>query len=147
MEEVLTSIKTRRKMMGYRSDVAYTIRFTSDHDTNNLQSFYTFLAEAKTDPRCAIALSEVEVDEKRQRFTFSDNSVKWYESYPDVMSHAALFELAREWAQQMEEGKLNCTIGAMFLRVGEDTNDIEENVAGDYDHEWINVSRSINTDW
>ena len=61
--------------MGYRSDVAYTIRFTSDHDTNNVQAFYTFLAEAKTDPHCAVALSEVEVDEKRQRFTYSATDV------------------------------------------------------------------------
>ena len=147
MEEVLTSIKTRRKMMGYRSDVAYTIRFTSDHDTNNVQSFYTFLAEAKTDPRCAVALSEVEVDEKRQTFTYSATDVKWYESYPDVMSHAALFELAREWAQQMEEGKLNCTIGAVFIRVGEDSADIDERTAGDYDGDWVRVKREIITDW
>lgn len=133
--------------MGYRSDVAYTIRFVDDHDTNNVQSFYTFLLEAKADPRCAIALSEVEVDEKRQRFTFSADDVKWYDGYPDVVSHTALFNLARDWAQQMEEGKLSCTMGAMFIRVGEDTNDIEETVVGDYDWDWVRVSRSINTDW
>ena len=52
--------------MGYRSDVAYTIRFVDDHDTNNHQSFFTFLAEAKADPRCAIALCEVAINEKRQ---------------------------------------------------------------------------------
>ena len=32
--------------MGYRSEVAYTIRFTSD-DERAKQSFFTFLAEAK----------------------------------------------------------------------------------------------------
>ena len=133
--------------MGYRSDVAYTIRFTSDHDTNNVQSFYTFLLEAKANPHCAVALSEVEVDEKCQRFTFSADSVKWYDGYPDVVSHTALFNLARDWAQQMEEGKLNCTIGAMFIRVGEDTDDIEQFVVGEYDWDWMSVCREIVTDW
>jgi len=133
--------------MGYRSDVAYTIRFVDDHDTNNAQSFYTFLAEAKTNPHCALALSEVEIDEKRQRFTFFAESVKWYESYPVVISHTALFNLAESWSQQISEGKLNCKIGAIFIRVGENTSDIDEFVAGDYDWDWMSVSRQIVTDW
>jgi len=133
--------------MGYRSDVAYTIRFTDDHDTNNVQSFYTFLLEAKADPRCAIALSEVTVDEKNQRFMFSADSVKWYDGYPDVRSHTALFAKAQDWAKQMEEGKLNCTMGAIFIRVGEDTDDIEVTVVGEYDWDWMSVTRGIITDW
>ena len=76
--------------MGYRSDVAYTIRFVDDHDTNNEQSFYTFLAEAKANPQCAIALAEVEIDTKRQRFNFSAEGVKWYENYPEVISHKSI---------------------------------------------------------
>jgi hypothetical protein len=133
--------------MGYRSDVAYTIRFTDDHDTNNVQSFYTFLLEAKADPRCAIALSEVTVDEKNQRFMFSAESVKWYEHYSDVISHTALFKLAESWSQQISEGNLSCTMGAIFIRVGEETNDIDEFVAGDYDWDWVRVTRGIVTDW
>jgi len=133
--------------MGYRSDVAYTIRFVDDHDTNNDQSFYTFLAEAKNNPKCQIALAEVEVDYKRKRFSFTANSVKWYESYPDVMSHTALFDQAKDWCQQYLEGKLNCTIGMIFIRVGEDSNDIEEHAHGEYDWDWMSVSRQIITDW
>ncbi len=133
--------------MGYRSDVAYTIRFVDDHDANNEQSFYTFLMEAKANPRCAIALAEVDIDYKRKRFSFTADSVKWYESYPDVDSHNALFEQAKEWVQQYLEGKLHCTIGAIFTRVGEDSNDIEESAWGDYDWDWISVSRQIITDW
>ena len=133
--------------MGYRSDVAYTIRFVSDHDTNNNQSFYTFLMEAKANPKCQIALSEVTIDHKKQAFYFSANDVKWYESYPDVASHEALVHLAEEWSCQVSEGKLNCKIGAMFLRIGEEAKDIEERFSGDYDHEWMSVSRQIITDW
>jgi hypothetical protein len=133
--------------MGYRSDVAYTIRFIDDHDTNNEQSFYTFLAEAKTKPECAIALSEVVVDSARKRFTFSATDVKWYESYPDVSSHHALLELAKDWSEQVFDGKLHCRIGSAFVRVGEDATDIEEVFAGDYGYDWINIERKINTDW
>jgi hypothetical protein len=134
-------------VMGYRSDVAYTIRFTDDHDTNNTQSFYTFLAEAKLKPQCAIALAEVVIDERRQRFTFNADDVKWYDSYPDVMSHHALLELAGDWAKQVFEGKLHCRIGSVFVRLGENTDDIEELFEGDYGYDWIQIERRINTDW
>jgi hypothetical protein len=63
--------------MGYRSEVAYTIRFVNDHDTNNEQSFYTFLMEAKANPKCQIALSEVAIDHKKQTFNFYASDVKW----------------------------------------------------------------------
>ena len=133
--------------MGYRSDVAYTIRFTDDHDTNNVQSFYTFLMEAKANPKCQIALAEVEVDEKKQAFYFTATDVKWYESYPEVASHEALVDQARSWIQQCLEGKLNCTIGVIFTRVGEDSNDVEEIAEGEFDWDWVRVSRQIITDW
>ena len=133
--------------MGYRSDVAYTIRFTDDHDTNNEQSFYTFLLEAKANPQCQIAIAEVEIDHKKQMFTFSARDVKWYENYPDVISHMALVKQAEDWAKQVREGTLHCSIGSMFLRAGEETNDNEERCHGDYDWEWIRVSRQIITDW
>jgi hypothetical protein len=133
--------------MGYRSDVAYTIRFVDDHDTNNVQSFYTFLAEAKLKPQCAIALSEVVIDERRQWFTFVANDVKWYDSYPDVASHHALLELAADWAKQVFEGKLHCRIGSVFVRVGENMDDIEELFEGDYGYDWIQVERRITMDW
>ena len=133
--------------MGYRSDVAYTIRFVSDHDTNNVQSFYTFLAEAKSKPECAIALSEVTVSDKHQAFYFTANDVKWYDRYPDVSSHTALIDLARDWAQQSHEGKLHCRIGVAFVRIGENHDDIEEILEGAYNYDWVNVERKINTDW
>jgi len=133
--------------MGYRSDVAYTIRFVDDHDTNNIQSFYTFLAEAKIKPECAIALAEVTIDEKNQRFTFTATDVKWYESYPDVDSHTALIDLAGDWAAQAHEGKLHCRIGVVYVRIGENLDDIEEIHAGDYNYDWIQVERRLNMDW
>jgi hypothetical protein len=134
-------------VMGYRSDVAYTIRFVNDHDTNNEQSFYTFLLEAKANPKCQIALSEVDIDYKHKAFNFIANDVKWYESYPDVQSHTALFDQAKSWVKQYLEGKLNCTIGVIFTRIGEDSTDVEEIAEGEYDWDWIRISRQIITDW
>ena len=133
--------------MGYRSDVAYTIRFVDDHDTNNEQSFYTFLLEAKANPKCQIALAEVEIDHKKQEFNFVAISVKWYENYPEVDSHMALVKQAEDWSCQVSERKLHCKIGSMFVRIGEEANDIEERFNGDYDHEWMSISRQIITDW
>jgi hypothetical protein len=133
--------------MGYRSDVAYTIRFVHDHDTNNEQSFYTFLMEAKNNPKCAIALSEVEVNYDRKEFNYTATNVKWYESFPEVASHEALVALAEEWVSQMRDGKLLCSLGVMFLRVGEDSDDNEQRFNGDYDYDWMHMSRQIITDW
>lgn len=133
--------------MGYRSDVAYTIRFVSDHDTNNEQSFYTFLMEAKANPRCAIALSEVAIDHKHQRFNFNAEDVKWYDNYPDVDSHNALFAQARDWVQQTLDQQTHCSLGAIFTRIGENTDDMEEIAVGDYDWDWVRISRQIVVDW
>jgi len=139
--------RKKEVQMGYRSDVAYTIRFTDDHDTNNEQSFYTFLLEAKSNPKCQIALAEVDVNNKKQMITFTANDVKWYDSYPDVDSHNALFEQAKSWSEQMAKEKMFCRIGAIFMRIGENTDDIEEIAVGDYDWEWMRISRQIITDW
>ena len=140
--------------MGYRSDVAYTIRFVSDHDEKNKQSFYTFLAEAKAKAATAPCFSESSwgrggddgfiVDEARCRINFSADDVKWYESYPDVACHDALIELAGEWVND-EDNKSE--IAFMFVRIGEENDDIEERCGGDYDYDWVQVHRSIERDW
>ena len=136
--------------MGYRSEVAYTIRFTSDHDEKNRQSFYTFLAEAKSKAATAACFteetgqwSEFEVDEKRFRINFFAEGVKWYESYEDVKCHEALVSLAKEWADESD----NPEIGFKFVRIGEDDDDIEQKEGGDYDWSWLSVHRSVERDW
>jgi hypothetical protein len=135
--------------MGYRSDVAYTIRFNSDHDENNKQSFFTFLAEAKAKAATAACFLEREwvefvVDEARFRINFAVDGVKWYESYEDVKCHEALLDLAAEWANDEDN---NSGIGFMFVRVGEENDDVEQRYGGEYDHGWLDVHRSISRDW
>lgn len=130
--------------MGYRSDVAYTIRFVSDHDEKNKQSFYTFLAEAKSKAATAPCFNEVEVDEVRLRINFSADDVKWYPSYPDVACHEALLDLADEWANDESN---NSEIAYRFVRIGEEPEDIESKTNGDASWDWVNVHRAIERDW
>jgi hypothetical protein len=128
--------------MGYRSDVAYTIRFEGDEDEKNRQSFYTFLAEAKCKDEYKIALDEVDIDEKELCINYEVSGVKWYDSFPEVESHKKLFALAEEYCSS-----LTCPIAGKYIRMGEETDDIEESSFGDYDYDWLYVSRQILTSW
>ena len=131
--------------MGYRSDVAYTIRFNSDDDELNKQSFFTFLAEAKTKEDYVLALvdSTMHIDEVRCRFEFSADNVKWYEGYPDVDSHMTLLKLADDWIAN----EIQPCIGYVFMRIGEEPTDIEELYRGKNEWDWIQVSRQLVLDW
>ena len=135
--------------MGYRSDVAYTIRFVSDDDTKNKQSFYTFLAEAKSRATTASCFSddhwaEVEIDETRLRINFAVDDTKWYPSYPSVACHEALIDLADEWAN--DDANFS-EIAYRFVRIGEEPEDIETKTGGDAGWDWVNVVRAIERDW
>ena len=136
--------------MGYRSDVAYTIRFVGEDAEKNKGSFYTFLAEAKANAATAPCFNEIErgwaefeVDEKKYHINFSTDDVKWYESYADVQCHEALLSLASEWA----EGENPSDIAYRFVRIGEEPEDVEERQGGEYETWWVQVSRSISRDW
>jgi hypothetical protein len=135
--------------MGYRSDVAYTIRFTADHDEKNKQSFYTFLAEAKARAATARCFgdgwrADVEIDETRLRINFAADDVKWYPTYLDVRCHEALIDLADEWANDESN---NSEIAYRFVRIGEEPEDIEVRANGNADFDWVNVVRAIERDW
>ena len=135
--------------MGYRSTVAYTIRFTGDNDTAVEQSFYIFLAEAKNKFPSALNDECLKVDEENYALNFFAESVKWYEDYDDVKCHEGLVSLAREWCSETDvpvKGN-NEYIGGIFLRIGEETDDIVEDYFGEYDFQWMQISRSIFVDW
>ena len=137
--------------MGYRSDVAYTIRFVHDDDTNNKQSFYTFIAEAKANAATAACFneeakewSEFVVDEAKFRINFHADHVKWYESYADVQCHEALISLAKEWDEDEDN---HSHIAYAFVRIGEEDDDIETRLNESADWDWVRVERSISRDW
>jgi len=142
--------------MGYRSAVAYTIRFvpTQDdfiqqHKSACKDSFYTFLAEAKANDETALCFDETEpvnikdrsegfyIDEENMRIDFLAWHVKWYSGYKDADCHEALFSLANDWADD------NDYIGGVKVRIGEELDDNESDVIGTGDNEWLDIGRSI----
>jgi hypothetical protein len=147
-------IKGRSIDMGYRSTVAYTIRFTPvitdeseyDEDLNKCkESFYTFLAEAKVKYSGALEDSGMNIDESNMAINFLAYDVKWYETYEDVIVHENLISLSKEWADEGETA--NKHIGGIFLRIGEEMDDMIEEGWGEHDWEWMRIHRSIEVDW
>lgn len=138
--------------MGYRSIVAYTIRFTAqsngvdsptDEELKQCKaSFYTFLAEAKSKFSGVFDDEGVVVDEGNLAINFLAEDVKWYEDYEDVKAHTALYELSQSWAE--DENK---HIGGIFMRIGEEIDDVVQEAWGEHDWDWMSMSRQIVVDW
>lgn len=140
--------------MGYRSNVGYTIRFT-DVGTMTL-----FLEEAKS-KGLHVALDECDIVQNKQldkyQINFYNEGVKWYESYDEVKAHTDLLELVQDWCATARERHIRETgepmphdaypLGFIFVRVGEDTSDIEEDCGGDYDWGWLRAERRVVGDW
>ena len=142
--------------MGYRSTVAYTIRFLpplKDEPERGITAencratFYTFLAEAKASEETAGALrdEDMKVDEENLAIHFFAEGVKWYESYEDVKCHESLIDLSKEWADDGDCS--NPYISGAFARIGEDLEDVVEEVWGEGCYDWISVHRSMSCDW
>jgi hypothetical protein len=62
---------------------------------------------------------------------FTATSVKWYDSFPEIQHFVKFLEEVRELEYQYE-----------FIRLGEDTDDIEDDCTGDANN-YLSVSRSI----
>ncbi len=98
--------------MGYRSDVAYVIKF----DDIAQRDAFVVLMRAKNDALITQALDEINHDDNKYPIiTFSCESTKWYDSFPDVRAHHALMDQAHELYGA----------GYRFVRIGEDANDID----------------------
>ena len=134
--------------MGYRSDVAYTIRFETE------ENYRLFITEAKVKDLGSCFSDdtsnwdEAECDDARWRIDFKAQDVKWYESYPDVQKHEKLIEQAEAWCKDDEHLSANSEkwryrLGFVFVRVGEDDNDIERRDGGQTNYDWLYVTREI----
>lgn len=138
--------------MGYRSDVAYTIRF------KDVGAMTLFITEAK-DKGLEKALDECDIVQDKFQINFSAEGVKWYDSYPEVQAHQALIKLAKDWCEGDRHEHTRQTgdstymageeykLGFIFAAVGEDTNDCEEDCDGDSDWDWLRVERRVVGDW
>ena len=161
--------------MGYRSDVTYIIAFPDD------QRMYSFIAQAKVLSNTEILQSDVAqtdlakwgdmeealnecaviprniVSPDPAMIFFSAEAVKWYPSYPDVMSHESLLALAEVNLRGFQTHRIplsgrdqrsgyNMTpIATRFIRVGEDTEDVEIIDKGScWLEDYIGIRRSVN---
>lgn len=122
--------------MGYRSDVAYVIKFDSIEHRDN----FVTLMKMKNEQALTEALEETTYDHKTDPIiTFECQSVKWYESFPDVQAH-----------HQLMDGAANLFDGEYrFVRVGENHDDVEVQEQGDhYDlWEYVDPVTSIRTNF
>lgn len=110
--------------MGYRSDVAYVIKFKSFDD----REAFIALMLAKNDPNIYQAVNETKYDYKEEPLiAFEVNDVKWYPDFPDVQAHEQLYKDAHQYFEA----------DYRFLAIGEDgaeTFDEVDNNGGMYDY-------------
>lgn len=125
--------------MGYRSDVAYKIKFTDEGQWN------VFLLEAKSKPETRLCFEDesLVVVHDKQEIRFHIEGVKWYPDYGDVKCHHSLFELCDEYNERGD--KYVCEW--LFRRVGEDEDDIESQSGGEPDWDCIELVRYLRVEW
>ena len=77
--------------MGYRSDVAYVIKF----DDIQTRDAYVTLMLGNENPHVRAAIEECNYNHTRDPIiTFRDDDVKWYNSFPEVIAHKFICENA-----------------------------------------------------
>ena len=128
--------------MGYRSDIAYKIKFEKKED------FWGFIAESKLDPDTALCFDKEEnegnfvVDEEKFEITFLAEGWKWYDEYPEVKCHEALWEKAEE-----RSNALNVEVDGAWCRIGEESDDVNERYFGNDPYDMVRISRQVVVDW
>jgi hypothetical protein len=122
--------------MGYRSDVAYVIKF---NDIETRDNFVTLML-AKNDKWITQALDECEYGyDDDPIISFNEEGVKWYESFDDVQAHHAIMREAVEIYKE-KGGRFR------FIAVGEDGQEEfdEDDNAGDL-YEYITTTHAVIT--
>lgn len=122
--------------MGYRSEVAYVIRF-KDKEQREL---FVALQRAKADKHINEALNEM-IELEEDKLAYHADSVKWYDSYEEVQAHEKLMGEALELFNEDQD-----ITGYRFIRIGEEYEDVVVEDHGDSDELWeyLDVQRSIN---
>jgi len=120
--------------MGYRSDVAYVIRF----ETAEQRDTFVELVKHRNDDMTQ-ALIECETEYEEPIITFEVQDVKWYSDYKEVRAHQALMDWSIE---------LYANAGWRCIELGEDGAE-EEHQGGDCDDlgDYIYTSHAINTEF
>lgn len=116
--------------MGYRSDVAVMIT------AENKENFKKYLEELKNDPLLKQLVSYGKMaDNGRDGIRLNWESIKWYDTFgtfPEINA----FE---EWLDKIVEDE---ETSYHFVRIGEDLEDVEENIEGDPKY-WVYITRQL----
>ena len=121
--------------MGYRSDVAYVIRF----NTTEQRDTFVELVKHRNDEHWTNAINECETNYEQPIITFEASDVKWYDSFDEVKAHNDIME----WAVELYEGA-----GWRIIQLGEDGQE-EVNQEGECDdlYDYLYTSHSLNTEF
>ena len=120
--------------MGYRSDVAYVIRFATEEQRDT----FVQLVKHRNDDWTQ-AILECETEYVQPIITFETSDVKWYDDYEDVRAHHALLD----WAVELYP-----EAGYRIIQLGEDGQE-ECNQGGECDDLWdyLYTSHALNTEF
>ncbi len=123
--------------MGYRSDVAYVIKF----DDIQTRDAYVTLMLAHDDENIRKAIEDCEYNDKDDPvITFKETDVKWYPSFPDVQAHTFIYKNAHELGMGSYR----------FLSVGEDGAEYEDHdtIHDGHDlYEYMHTSHTLITEF
>ena len=128
--------------MGYRSEVAYILRFTNKEMKDN----FVNLQRAKADKAINEALDEL-VEVEDSMLGYHADHVKWYDDYPDVKAHHTLMKDTIKLFGDEYSTDYNEQAGYRFVRLGEEQEDNEDEEGGNSEelYEYVDWSRQINT--
>jgi hypothetical protein len=122
--------------MGYRSEVAYVIRFKD----KAMRELFVSMQRAKADPHINEALNEtVEIEDCL--LGYHADHVKWYEEYEGVKAHETLMSDSIDLFNKDED-----ITGWRFVRLGEEAEDNIQEEDGNSDdlYEYVDWYRGMN---
>ena len=118
--------------MGYRSDVkALIYPQGGEHNLLNYDKLKLIMNTTFKDVWDYWSDDYFKWDDKHRVLVFDANSVKWYESYPEVAKFMKFLQEVHELEYEYE-----------FIRLGEEDDDVEADSSGDSEG-YLYVSRSI----
>ena len=120
-----------------------------DEPTKEEEKWAMFLGEVAVKPETELAWREIssgiseesfngfgdtlDLDKEKRRIMIGFSDVKWYEGYDNTDSYMALFHSVKPYEDYID---------AIYLRVGEDLEDMEEKIYGD-GYNLASIERSI----
>jgi hypothetical protein len=121
--------------MGYRSEVAYVIRFAN----KEMRELFVSMQRAKADPHINEALSEL-VEVEDCLLGYHADHVKWYDGYDGVKAHETLMHDSIDMFNQDED-----IVGWRFVRLGEESDDNVQEEDGNSDelYEYVDWHKSM----